>query len=239
MNKTTYVLLAELSANVYSAECEQYGQIGNIYNGTLDNIDEVDGVTATLTDIIVSGEDEETDENLRERFYSQIQAPSTSGNADNYKKWALEVQGVGDAKVFPLWNGNGTVKVLVVDSNMAIDETLEQKVYDYIETVRPIGASVTVDSPSGKLISVTAEIILDGTKTIDNVLTSFTTAFKDYLQSTVFEAYSVSYAKIGSILLSTPGVSDYLNLLVNLGTANVNIGEIEMPITGTIDLTEV
>lgn len=239
LNKTTYVLLAELSANVYSAECEQYGQIGNIYNGTLDNIDEVDGVTATLTDIITSGDDEETDENLRERFYTQIQAPATSGNADNYKKWALEVPGVGDAKVFPLWDGNGTVKVLIVDSNMAIDETLEQRVYDHIETVRPIGAAVTVSSPAGTIISVNAEIILDGTKTIEDVVILFTKAFKDYLQSTVFEAYSVSHAKIGSILLSTPGISDYTNLLVNGGTANINIGDTEMPIAGTIDLTEV
>ncbi|MCF6466336.1 baseplate J protein [Clostridium sp. Cult2] len=239
LNDTTYIITEMLSTNIYSAKCEQLGTAGNQYSGTLENIDNVSGVTATLTDIITPGADEETDDNLRARFYTQIQAPSTSGNADNYIKWALEVPGVGDAKVFPLWNGNGTVKVLVVDSNMEIDETLEQKVYNYIETVRPIGATVTVDSPIGKAIDVSANIFLDGSKTLLEIQSAFTTAFTAYLKETVFETYSVSYARIGSILLSTPGISDYTNLLVNGSNANIVIGDAEMPIVGTVELSEV
>src|SRR5665648_47420 len=140
LNDTTYIITELISANAYKSICEQVGTIGNQYSGTLENIDNVSGVTAILTNIITSGADEETDDNLRDRFYNQIQSPSTSGNADNYIQWALEVPGVGDAKVFPLWDGAGTVKILVVDNDMAIDETLEITVFDYIEEVRPIGA---------------------------------------------------------------------------------------------------
>ncbi|WIV11370.1 baseplate J/gp47 family protein [Proteiniborus sp. MB09-C3] len=239
LNDTTYIITEKISDTEYKAQCEQLGEIGNQYAGTLENIDNVNGVTAILTDIIISGIDGETDDNLRTRFYNQIQAPSTSGNADNYVQWALEVPGVGDVKVFPLWDGNGTVKVIIVDSNMEIDETLEQTVYDYIETVRPIGATVTVDSPISKEINVTADIVLDGTKLITDVITEFTKVFTAYLKEIVFETYSVSYARIGSILLSTPGVSDYSNLLVNNDTANIMILDTEMPITGTVKLTEV
>lgn len=239
LNGTVYVIKELLSENVYKATCEQLGSIGNIYTGVLENIDNVSGITATLTDIITSGEDEETDDNLRSRFYNQIQVPSTSGNADHYKKWALEVPGCGDAKVFPLWNGNGTVKVLVVDENMAIDADLPTTVAAFVETVRPIGATVTIDSPTGKTIGISADIALDGSKTIEEVLAAFTIAYEAYLKETVFENYSVSYAKIGSILLSTPGLSDYSNLLVNGGTDNITIGETEMPIAGTVALMEV
>jgi uncharacterized phage protein gp47/JayE len=49
----------------------------------------------------------------------------------------------------------------------------------------------------------------------------------------------MSYAKIGSLLLSTPGVEDYDTLKVNNGTANIVIGDTEMPICGTVALTEV
>jgi uncharacterized phage protein gp47/JayE len=236
---TTYVVTELISANVYKAQCEQLGMIGNQYSGTLDNIDNVAGITATLTSILISGADEETDDNLRARFYSQIQSPSTSGNADNYKEWALEVPGVGDAKVFPLWNGAGTVKVLVVDSNMSIDAALPTTVAAYIETVRPIGAAVTVGSPTSQTIGVTANVVLDGTQLLANVQTAFIAALTEYLKDTVFETYSVSYAKIGSILLATAGVQDYNSLLVNGGTANITIGNEEMPIAGTIALTEV
>ena len=54
---TTYVITEKMSDTEYKAECEQPGEIGNQYAGELVNIDNVSGVTATLTDI-VSGEDE-------------------------------------------------------------------------------------------------------------------------------------------------------------------------------------
>ena len=236
---TTYAIAALLSSNVYSATCEQTGEIGNTYSGALENIDNVSGITALLTDIITSGAELETDDNLRARFYVQIQAPSTSGNADNYREWALDVPGVGDAKVFPLWNGAGTVKILVVDSDMAIDETLEATVFDYIETVRPVGATITVDSPTSKDIGITAEVVLDGTQLLATVEANFGIALAAYLKFTVFEIYNVSYAKIGSLLLAVEGVQDYNTLLVNSGTTSIAISDAEMPIRGTIALTEV
>lgn len=239
LGDTTYIITEKISDTEYKARCEQAGSIGNQYSGTLENIDNISGVTATLTDIITPGEDEETDDNLRSRLYAQVQAPSTSGNADNYKKWAMEVEGCGKAKVFPLWNGPGTVKVVVVDENMAIDPTLPDRVADYIETVRPIGALVTVTSPSEKVITVSAKVILDGSKTVEEVQESFKAKFSEYLKSMVFESYSVSYARIGSLLLSTEGVQDYSDLLLNDSTANVTIGEEEIPITGTVTLMEV
>ncbi|MDF2570492.1 MAG: baseplate protein [Sporomusa sp.] len=239
LNDATYEVTALLSTNVYSATCEQAGEIGNLYGGTLENIDNVSGVTATLTEIITSGAYEETDDNLRSRFYAQIQAPSTSGNADNYKEWALEVTNVGDAKVFPLWNGAGTVKVLVVDSNMAIDVSLPATVAAHIETVRPIGATVTVTSPTSKTINVTANVSLDGSEPLAAVQTNFTATLVAYLKDTIFDTYSVSYAKIGSLLLATAGVQDYNTLRVNSGTANITVADTEMPLAGTVALTEV
>jgi uncharacterized phage protein gp47/JayE len=239
LDDTTYIITELVSTNVYKAQCEQLGDMGNAYSGILQNIDNVGGVTATLTSILAPGEDEETDDNLRARFYNQIQTPSTSGNADNYKKWALEVPGCGDAKIFPLWNGNGTVKVLVVDENMGIDVNLSTTVYNYIETVRPVGATVTVESPTSKVIGITANVVLDGSKTLADVQTAFIAAVTAYLRETVFDIYSVSYARIGSLLLAIDGVQDYNTLLVNGGTANITILDTEMPLTGAITLTEV
>jgi uncharacterized phage protein gp47/JayE len=239
INDIVYGITALISANIYSATCETTGAIGNTYTGTLSNIDNTSDVSAVIGDIIVSGEDEETDEDLRARFYTQIQNPATSGNADHYKQWALEVSGCGGAKVFPLWDGNGTVKILVVDENMAIDTGLPAIVAAYIETVRPIGATVTVSSPEGLSINITANVVLDGSQTLANVQTTFISAVTAYLKSEVFITYSVSYAKIGSLLLSTVGVSDYNTLLVNSGTANITIPDADIPIVGTTTLTEV
>jgi len=229
IEETTYIITEKISDTEYKAECEQYGSIGNLYSGQLDNIDNVSGVTATLADIIVSGEDEETDDNLRARFFNQVRSTSTSGNIYDYKKWALEVPGVGNAKVFPLWNGPNTVKVLIVDSNMEVDETLEQTVYDHIETVRPIGAKVMVDSPSTLNIVIKAKVRLSSGYSIQAVQNAFIQSLEEYRQSVVFEDSYISYALIGKYLFEVDGVLDYSDLTLNEETANVTLGDEEIP----------
>lgn len=238
IDDVVYDITALISDGVYSATCETAGSAGNAYAGQLSNIDNTSDATVVLGDIIISGTDEETDENLRARFYEQIRKPSTSGNVYDYEKWALSVAGVGAVKVYPLWNGNGTVKVLVVDSNKAIDTSLEQKVADYIESVRPIGAAVTVSSPEGFEISVAANVTLDGSVALADVQSAFTTSLSEYLKSSVFKTYNISYAKIGSLLLSTPGVADYNSLMVNGGTLNITIPDEDIPVVGTVALSE-
>lgn len=238
IGELVYGVTAEMEDNVYSAACETAGTVGNTYTGTLSNIDNTSDATVTLGDILTEGTDEETDENLRTRFYERVRNPSTSGNAADYKKWALSVSGVGGAKVFPLWNGAGTVKVLIVDSDMAMDAGLESAVADYIESVRPIGAAVTVASPTGLSITVSAAVKLNGSQTLDAVQAAFTASLTAYLKSTVFETYHISYAKIGSLLLATEGVGDYSGLLVNGGAANITIADTRMPICGPVTLTE-
>lgn len=231
-----YSIESMISTGVYSAICESYGEIGNAYSGSLQSIENISGIEVSLTDIISSGQEEESDENLRSRLFTKLRKPATSGNAYHYEQWALEVEGVGACKVFPLGNGAGTVKLLILDSNKEIDETLETKVYDYIEQVRPIGATVTVDSPTAKLIDVSATLALDGSISLVDVQSAFQGSLEEYLKSVTFKSASVSYAVIGSMLLSTAGVQDYSNLQVNTGTANIVISDTEAPVAGTITL---
>lgn len=234
-----YVVTEQESENSYLVECETLGEIGNQYSGTMQAVSNVTGITATLGEIITPGTDEETDEALRERFYQKVQLPATSGNAYHYKLWALEVPGVGDAKVFPLDNGPGTVTVLIIDSDKEINETLEDAVSAYIESVRPIGATVTVSSPEATEINVTADILLDGTRTAEQIQKDFGTLLDSYLRELVFQTYRVSFAQIGSLLLSTDGVQDYEGLTVNGAAGNIIINEKAMPVLGTVNLTEV
>ncbi|XOQ49644.1 MAG: Baseplate-J domain-containing protein [Eubacteriales bacterium] len=246
INDIVYDITALISDNVYSATCETAGTVGNVYTGQLSNIDNTSDATAILSDIITAGTDEESDEALRARYMAKVRSPATSGNPANYKQWALEVDGCGGAKVIPLWNGNGTVKLLVVDDNMDIDPALPAKVYDHIVSpdnpelqLSPIGAALTVESPAGLSISVTANIKLDGSQTLEQVQAAFVKELAAYLKSSIFVAYSVSYAKIGALLLSTPGVLDYDALKVNGDSENITVPDDEIPVIGTVTLTEV
>ena len=239
ISNLVYIVKEEESETEYRVECETPGVIGNQYSGAMQPISNIIGITAELGDIITPGADEETDEALRERLYTKIRLPATSGNVYHYQQWALEVSGTGAAKVFPLADGPGTVTVLVVDSDKKISSSLPKTVAEYIETMRPIGATVTVKSPDSVSINIEARVLRSESKTLDDVKKAYKDAVDTFLQETVFTTSRISYAKLGSLLLDIPGVEDFEGFLLNGGTGNVMIGETQIPVTGTIELTEV
>lgn len=239
INDVVYGVSDYLAENLYEVTCETSGEIGNQYSGILSPLSNVSSVSATLGDIITAGTDEETDEALRNRFFTKVRFPATSGNAFHYQQWALSVPGCGAAKVFPLDNGPGTVTVLVVDDKLAVSGTLPSAVAEYIETIRPIGATVTVKSPEKLTVSVSANVLLDGTATIAKVKETFDEMLSSFLEDTVFETYKLSYAKISSLLLDVPGVEDFDSFLLNGAVANIVVGEKQIPVIGTITLMEV
>ena len=233
----TYIVVEELGEGEYSLQCEQLGSVGNTYIGELDNLDNVDAVV-TLESLITIGEDEETDEHYRSRIYDRVQLPATSGNVAHYKMWAKQVSGCGDCKVIPLWNGPGTVKLIVVDTEMGIDPNLPDKVKEYIETLRPIGADVTVVSPTEKQINVAAKVSFDNSVDLETIQKDLETELRAYISSLAFNTYIVSYARIGSIILTIPGVIDYSDLTVNGMTKNIVVADDEIPVVGSIELEE-
>lgn len=239
INDLVYVVTAQTDLTTYEVTCETVGEVGNQYSGSLVALSNITGISAELTDIVTEGVDEESDEALRERYLIKVRQPATSGNAYHYRQWALEVPGVGNAKVFPLDNGPGTVTVLVLDSNNDVSDLLSATVAEYIESVRPIGATVMVSSPETMSVNISANVVLDGSKTMENIEASFKEVAENFLKSTIFETYRISYAKIASLLLDVPGVADFDGFLLNDGMVNLTVGEKAIPILGTITLTEV
>ena len=92
-------------------EAEDIGDKYNILAGYINTLPvAVRDVTGVANDTaFIGGAEAETDEELIDRLLLRLRTPATSGNAYHYLQWALEVEGVGNAKVFPLDNGPGTV----------------------------------------------------------------------------------------------------------------------------------
>ncbi|NNG67352.1 baseplate J/gp47 family protein [Caldanaerobacter subterraneus] len=185
------------------------------------------------------GTDDEDDASLLNRLLIKVQTPATSGNVNHYKLWALEIAGVGDVKVFPLWNGAGTVKVVIIDSNKQPASTeLVNAVAQHIEENRPIGAQVTVQSAQALAINISATIVRDINYTLEQVTTNVRNKITEYLKSIAFKQSYVSYAQIGSLILDSEGVLDYSNLTINGRTANIVIGDEQVAVLGEVMLSE-
>ena len=238
INSYIYKATEKISIGNYKMTCETIGTEGNYQSGNLLTIEYIENLgTAILTDILTEGTDKETNQDLFDRWIIKIQTPSTSGNKYHYLNWALEVNGVGGAKVFPLWNGNGTVKVVIADSNKhSASESLVQETYNYIEEQRPIGATVTVVSAVEKALNITANVTLVNGTTLDVVINNFNTVINDYLKSIAFKTNYLSHAKVGSLLLDTNGVLDYSDLKLNDSTSNLQLEDEEIATLGNINL---
>lgn len=219
------------------AEAETAGVRGNVATGKITLVvGDLSGVTSVTNNVpFDGGADEESDESLLQRYLDRVRRPATSGNANHYRQWALEVAGVGDAKVFPVWNGPGTVKVVLLDvDKTAPAQSIIDEVSAYIESMRPIGASVTVIGATEVPINVSATLTLATDKTLADAQNEFESLLIEYLKSLAFVDPIVRYSNIGRLLLDCSSVIDYTNLTVNGGTANVTIADDNVAVKGTV-----
>ena len=150
-------------------------------------------------------------------------------------EWAQEVPGVGDVRVIPLWNGAGTVKVVIVDSeNQPAGDELIKKVKEHIEEERPIGADVTVVSASALDIDISVTLITDGS---EGIQTAIEENIRGYFADEAMEKAYVSYAKVGSFILSVAGVEDYSDLKINGKAENVVINDGSVPVLRSVSIS--
>ena len=210
----------------------------NIISGSIDKfVTKINGVTSvTNEEDFNKGTDTETDEELRERFFEIIRRPATSGNVYHYEQWAKEVDGINQSRVKPLWNGNGTVKVIVTNNNTIVSEDIVKKCQEHIDKVRPIGADVTVITPTKLDIIVSANIYIEKGFSATQAKLDFESNLKEYLSSCTD---TVIYTRVASCLGSVAGIKDYTDLKVNDGTVNIKYDDEKLPVVKTINLSEV
>lgn len=191
----------------------------------------ISGVTAvTNPEATSGGMSEEGDEELIYRYLELVQKPPGTGNKGDYVHWAKGVAGVGDAISIPLWNGPGTVKVVIVDGDGApANSTLVQQVQDIICPVpgigagqAPVGANVVVTAPIIVAIDVSATLIYTSGYDPATVNVNVEAAIDTFIKKLKIGEY-VRHVAIANAIYDTPGVADYYNLFVNGTTDNINM----------------
>lgn len=222
-----------------TAEATEIGSAYNVEGGAITRmVTTVTALSAWTNASATGGTDPESDAALYERIRDFRSRQATSGNAYHYEQWAMEVAGVGGAKIFPLWNGAGTVKVVLVDADMEpTSSEIVAAAAAHIEEERPIGATVTVAAAQSLSIHVAAKLTLDGSTTLPEVKAVFASELDAYLKTLAFRTSILRYNQVAYLLLSLPGVLDFTSLTLNGGTGNVSIGAEQVPALGEVTLT--
>ena len=210
-------------------------------------VDTVDGlIKAQFGDVSEYGSEAEDDENMRRRLKEKISGAGENGNKSHYKVWCESVDGVGKARIFPLWNGANTVKaVLISYDGLPCTDDIVSKVQEYIdpesaglgEGVANLGAHFTAVSVQSKVIDISATIETDETSDANAVTERLKSAFENYFRTLVMNASDgeevvVRYSGLGAVISSISGVIDYCDLTLNGNTGNIAVDELSVPVLG-------
>ncbi|WP_152397549.1 baseplate J/gp47 family protein [Paenibacillus guangzhouensis] len=241
-NGTLFVAAAEAVITTegfvkVNVAAEEAGVSGNVPAlGITEIIGSIPGVQQAVNEAACAGGyDGETDDALLDRLLTKVRTPATSGNANQYRQWAMEVTGIADAKVFPLWNGNGTVKVVLLDDNRrAPVPELVTQVANHIALVRPIGANVTVSAAVEVPLNIDVDLdVLPGTS-LEDAKALITSEIIVYLKGLSFVDPIVRTARIANVILDTKSIVDYRDLKINGSMENIIIPEGSVAVIGTV-----
>lgn len=245
--KVTDFIGLNVDTNYYEYQmiCETAGTAPNNQTGDLVAITDVPNglIYAKVTECLIEGENETSDEAIKVAYYEYIKNTVADGNVNQYKRWCDEYAGVGNSKVFPLWNGDNTVKVSILSvSNRAASDELVAEFQEYIDPnitgmgdgVAPIGAFVTVSTATEIPINITATVTMkDGYTDTSKI----NTELSNYFSRLAYTTTKVSYMSVGAIILAVDGVETINNLTINGGSVDITLGGEEIPVLGTTDWT--
>lgn len=223
----------------YEVTCEELGVVGNEYSGNLINITFIQGLaSAVMSSTLVPARNQETDEELRERYFDTLNQKAFGGNIADYRAKVMGLAGVGAVQIYPVWNGGGTVKLSIVDPTYGpCSPEFIAAIQDEIDPenaqgeqgagigLAPVGHKVTVATPEEVTINVTANIVLGPTYTIGQVQEPIKEAIDSYIQSlrrswadaTNLNEYhcDVFLSRMSAAIINVPGVSNVTSVTIN------------------------
>lgn len=254
---------------IYFLEAEIAGSSGNdIYKGTpavpVNNIEGL--ISATFGAIYENGNDVEGDESLRTRVQEKIAGPAENGNKQHYKTWCESIDGVGRARIFPLWNGPNTVKAVLIDgegqpcspskvaevqnyidpATKGYTATVDGKTYtvgDGLgEGVANLGAHFTATGASPLKIDVSFKAELPSGVTPDAARQDAKEAIEEYFKGLVIDTAEASdivvrVSAVGAILSGLQTILDYSDLKLNGAAVNITPGEDDVPVIGEVSIS--
>lgn len=250
----------------YIMQCNTVGSVGNSYIGRIVPNDYIEKLaSAEITTLLYPGEEEESDDSLRERFLANLIKTAFGGNIAQYRQWAKEIPGIGGVQVYPVWAGGGTVKLSIIDTDYnscspEFCQTILEK-FDPENSggetglglgIAPIGHKVTVSTPLPRTINVSGKITLLPGYKLETLLPQIKLALEEYLLS-LRQAWEnsddennysviVYLGRINFAILNVKGVSSAYELQLNGTDTDIRLTETsslqEIPVLGTVSLDE-
>ena len=253
-----YVVTEWVDSTHYYMVCETAGEVGNKSAGKLIPNSYIAGLeTAELSEVIIPGEDEEETEAFRKRYLSSFDSQAYGGNITDYQQKVNAISGIGGCKIYPVWDGGGSVKIVFMtsESKPPTSEFVEevQTAIDPVKNqgvgigIAPIGHTVTVKGVSNSSIAITLKVTVE--ESLDDLKDLIKEVIDDYFAELNKEwpetaEYSLSRisntgitvrtSQIESRILALTGVTDISHTRLNGVEENLVLGVDELAVRGEI-----
>lgn len=244
----TYFVLRRTKEGGCYLECEIPGNIDIMTGKNAVPVNNILGLASSkFGSVIDYGSDPEDDESLRMRLKDKISGSGENANKQHYKIWCESIEGVGRARIIPLWRGPNTVKAVLINTEgYPVSSETAEKVQYYIdpesaglgEGVAPIGAHFT--AVCANILSVelnlTAEISEDADTSM--IQTEIESAVKEYFKelSVSEDEIVIRISEIGARISRINQIVDYSELKLNGGGANIAVDSESVPV---LEVTEI
>lgn len=253
-----YDAFEKVSNGVYKLRCETLGTAPNGTTGEFVSMDTISGLeTATLTEVLITGRDEEDTETFRERYWASFETKAFGGNRADYIAFAMDIDGVGAVKVHraSVISGDenshgGNVRLVILDSDMEIPST---SLVDLVkETIDPSGSDgeglgtapmfhhVYVEGATATIVNINLSITFDTGYSWATLENDIKAAISGYLK-TLVNAWAndttgliVRKTHIQSAVLAVEGVLDVVVNSINGVDANLVLDVDAIPVRGVI-----
>lgn len=245
-----YAVSEKIEDGVYQLTCETAGESGNQGVGNLVPVDYISGLeTAELTELLIPGEEEEETEAFRQRYFSNLNAQTFGGNVADYQETVNALQGVGGVKVFPVWDGGGTVKLVLLSSQYSKPS---QELLDFVKNemdpapqegtgvgLAPIGHVVTVVGVAEVPVNLSMQVTCQDGWSWEDLRSQAEAVLEEYFLElrkawADQEELVVRVSQIETRMLGITGVLDITGTTINGQAQNLVLDAEQIPVRGDV-----
>lgn len=186
-------------------EAEEHGTRPNGYLGQILPVTPNDILSwAEIVEVTIPAKDNESDDHLRNRLLSNDSWIAYGGNIADYLDMLSKISSVGSAQVYPVWNGGGTIKLVILDNDlMPASLELLTQVKNEIDPsdsegrgygLAPIDHTVTVVAPEPVTVDISTKVEVDTQVNIETLEPKILSAIEDY-----FKLRRVAWSQINKV----------------------------------------
>lgn len=178
----------------------------------------------------IGGEEEETDENLRDRAKKALETAG-AGTIPALLNKILNTAGIKSVKVLDMERGIGTVDVLVLGDLLPMPSTKLQEITKLAQDTKAGGIDIQLYEPTVVTVNLDITLILEEGYLLDDVISLVDNAIDNYFATLEIGESFIRNQLSKEILNNTE--NKVLDITINAPTANLIIGDKSIAVLGT------